>query len=162
MLSSVLTTLQSLVPGQFVVSAFFPMLAFSVLNGLMLFSLNAPFRALALDAVSDTTAGRSSFLIAAGLIALAMLAYALSALHPTIQLLLEGRWPTWLASLFAPAQARRLEGLEEEVRANDRIRSGLRAIREGGKAISDDWKDRLRVAREYGSKSHKGQNNFTS
>jgi hypothetical protein len=160
MLSTVFTNLQTLIPGRFVVSSFFPMLAFSVANGGMLFWLNAPFRALASKTMNESTAGQSTFLIGVVVIGLTMLAYISSALLPPTQLIMEGRWPDWLIGIFAPAQAKRLEHIENEALANDRRRGELEAV-VGGKTKAADWVDRLYAARRAGSGAHANLNNFT-
>jgi hypothetical protein len=160
MLSTVLTSLQNLIPGRFTVASFFPILAFSVLNGVMLFWLNAPSRALFVQTITAASATRSAFLIAATLIAIAMLAYIFSALLPGIQLLLEGRWPGWLIAIFVPVQVKQLEELEARTRANNKIRAGLEEL-VGQKPKTQDWKDRLATARQGGAANHAGTNTFT-
>jgi hypothetical protein len=124
MLSTVLTSLQNLIQGRFVVSAFFPMLAFVTVNGAMVAWLNEASRAL-LHTFLEASTAKSSFLMAVSLIATAMLAYIFSALLPGFQLLLEGRWPAWLISIFVPVQVRQLEDLEQSRKENDRLRGGL-------------------------------------
>ena len=131
MLSTVLTSLQSLIPGRFVVSAFFPMLAFVISNCAMLAWLNEPARSLLIRTIETSTA-KSTFIVLVVLIAAAMLGYIFSALLPGFQLLLEGRWPAWLISFFVPVQGRQLEALENQQRENDRLRSTLENTRPAG------------------------------
>jgi hypothetical protein len=134
MLSTILTTLQSLIQGRFVVIAFFPMLAFVTFNCVMLAWLNEPSRALAVQTFLEASTSRSTFFVLVALIAIAMLGYIFSALLPGFQLLLEGRWPAWLVSLFVPVQVRQLEELERERHENDNLRASLENPRE-----FEDW-----------------------
>src|SRR5437899_732980 len=117
MLTSVLTSLQSLISPRFAVANFFPTLAFWFATAIMLFVLNAPFRAFARDSVNQT-AGMSAVLMGAVLIGIAMSAYVLSAVLPAIQSLMEGNWPPWITFLFAPAQMKHYERLNEKVAEN--------------------------------------------
>jgi hypothetical protein len=123
--SSVLTQLQSLIQPRFVVTAFFPMLAFVTLNALMLSWLNAPFRAFSVDTFLKASTVKSTFVMAVAMIGTAMLAYIFSALLPAFQLILEGRWPAWLISIFVPVQVRQLQALQQQRVENDRLRGGL-------------------------------------
>ena len=162
MLSSLLTNLQTLISGRFVISAFFPILTFWILNGAMAAWLNAPFRAWFKKVIAQPTVGQSSFILATLLIGTALSAYLYSALLPAIQSILEGRWPPWLVRLFLPPQVHQLEMIEEQVRKIRRLRGGLEnPIPPKTKPPFQDWRDRLRDARRRGHDSHGGVNRFT-
>jgi hypothetical protein len=130
MLSTILTTLQNLIQGRFVVSAFVPVLAFMGFNCAMLAWLNEPCRGEAVHTFLGASTAKSSFLILSFLIATAMLAYIFSAFLPGFQLLMEGHWPAWLISLFVPVQVRQLEELQKEREENDELRAGLESLQE--------------------------------
>lgn len=133
-MSSLITILQGLIPGRFVVSAFFPTLAFVTISFAMLAWLNEPFHAFSADTfLLKSSAAKSAFLMTVIMMGTAMLAYIFSALLPAFQLILEGRWPAWLISIVVPVQVRQFQKLEQEKRENDRLRGGL----ENSPTISD-------------------------
>jgi hypothetical protein len=154
--STVLTSLQSLISPRFVVASFFPALGFWFGNGLMLFWLHAPFRKLATQILSQATVWQSGLLIGAAFIAIAMSAYTLSAVMPSIQSLLEGNWPDWIRSLFAPAQSRHQEAIVTRLQlASDRLDNPV-----NGKPWKDYWQGELTAARIEGHTQHPGANTY--
>lgn len=154
MLSSILTTLQSLISPSFVVADFFPMLAFWVMNGAMLYSLSQPFRTF-LGRIGANGALQNSIWMLAFLVGTAMTAYMLSALIPKFQALMEGKW-RWdtMVHWFAPAQGRRLEKLNDEIRDVARYRTRF-------DQTIERWCLRLQNAAEWGHTRYPGQNRFT-
>src|SRR5438067_900142 len=100
MLSTILTSLQSLISARFIVSAFFPVLAFWFGNAAMLYWLHEPFRHFVNRTMTQTTFWQGSLAVSAAMIGAAITAYALSAVMPAIQSLLEGSWMAGLQSLF--------------------------------------------------------------
>lgn len=161
MLSTILSGLQSLVSPRFVVASFFPALVFWFSNALMLFCCNEPFRFLANKTLSQSTLGSSSLLIASALIGVAIFAYALSAVMPALQSLLEGNWPDGIAQLFVPAQARRLNDLEEQIGKYQRVRGGLEKEDGNGDSQKVAWQKEISAARTKGTTLCKGKNDYT-
>jgi len=159
MLSTILTSLQSLISPRFIVASFFPALAFWFSNALMLLWLNEPFRALTDKTINQSTLGQSSVLMAAALIGVAISAYALSAIMSGIQSLMEGSWPEPVAALFAPAQARHLKDLETRMRSYRVTRGGLEKNVHGLRQ-TEAWQKELREARVKGQTNHCGANNY--
>jgi hypothetical protein len=160
MLTTVLSRLQSLISSRFTAASFFfPTLAFWFAHALVLFEVNARFRVFARSVLGESVT-TSAVLLTAGLIGVAMSAYVLSAVLPAIQSIMEGNWPTWLVSLFAPAQMRRFERLESELAANNRLRGRLAnpGNAPGGKTAAEAWQAALTRARQVGALS--GVNNF--
>jgi len=152
MLSTVLTQLQALVSPRFVVASFFPMLAFWFAHAVMLFAVNAPFRAFAQAALNQPL-GTSTALVAAALIGIAMSAYVLAAVLPAIQSLMEGNWPSWLVSIFVPAQTRCLERIDAKLDENDRLRGRITASGNApdGQTAAEAWRSSLTKARQVGA-----------
>src|SRR5437879_1558164 len=110
MLSSVLSSLQTLISPRFVVANFFPALAFWFVNALTLFLLHSSFRTFAQDALNQTLPFSAVFVTAA-LVGVAISAYVLSAILPAIQSRMEGNWPSRVSSFFVPAQMKHFEWL---------------------------------------------------
>jgi len=160
-MNQALTALNALIPSSILVPAFFPMLGFFVINGMMLYWLNAPFRAFAVQIIDLQATGKTAFLAGISIIAIAMLAKAFSALLRVIQNILEGNWPQFLVAFFSPDQVRRLERLEQLIHENDRIRVNLDTLI-GDTPAKPDWSRRLTDARNLGVKNHSGINSFTN
>jgi hypothetical protein len=148
MFQTLLSNLQTLISSRFLVSSFFPTLAFWFANAVTLFFLNGRFQEYVLSNIGQI-AGLTAVVTAAALIGVGISAYAASALLPTIHSMMEGNWPSWLAGLFVPSQMYGYERLEQKVRENNRLRGQLQA----------QWQPRLLDARKAGSEM--AANNYT-
>jgi|HubBroStandDraft_4_1064222.scaffolds.fasta_scaffold04232_5 hypothetical protein len=157
MFTTLLSNLQSLISTSFLVASFFPTLAFWFAHATMLFFFNAPFAEF-VQSNLQKTAGLATIIVAAVLIAVAFTAYVVSALLPTMQSLMEGNWPQWIASLFAPSQMRRYDKFEKDLDENAILR-GAFGTTSGGQSQAEAWQDSLTKAREVGDKT--GINDFT-
>jgi hypothetical protein len=153
MLSSILTTLQSLISPSFVVASFFPMLTFWLLNAGTLYWSSETFRNLIGRVWTAGTGIQNSIWAAGFLMATAMTAYILSALIPTFQAWMEGKWRDEMVHLFAAAEGRRLEKIDDQIRAVARYRTML-------DKKTDIWVPILRRAAKSGHTHHPGHNAF--
>jgi hypothetical protein len=145
MLTSLLSGLQSLISSRIIVACFFPSLAFWFAHALMLFELNAPSRTSLSNTFAQST-GVFAAVLGASLIGLAMFAYALSAILPAIQSLLEGNWgDASITGTFAQSQAKALQNLEKR----------LSAIRYSyiQRPTADAWVTKLHDAQREGANS---------
>ncbi len=149
MFTSLLSNLQSLISTRFLVASFLPMLAFGFANALMLFWLNAPFHDYVV-ANADLGAGLASLIVAAVLIGLAFLAYGAAALLPSVQALMEGNWPSRIASAFTPAQMNRYDRLEREMRTSGRLYGSFSTVSDSTR-LREAWRQRLGDARPLGA-----------
>jgi hypothetical protein len=148
--ATLLTNLQNLISTRFVVSSFFPSLAFWFVNATLAYFLDAPFHDYA-TANAQLTAGFPALLAAAALIGIGLFAYAEYALLPTIQALLEGNWPKHAVWFFAPAQSVRYEEIVQQRAENRRMRGSFRTGA-GGQSQAERWRSALRTARQEGAK----------
>jgi hypothetical protein len=148
--ASLLTNLQTLIssPSRFLIGSFFPVLAFWFCNALMLYLFNAPFQRY-VAGVSEQSGGLSAVVIGAVFIGIAFLAYAESALLPTIQSLMEGNWPSWITSIFVRAEMRRYERLERMKKENADLLAKF-GTTAAGKPQAEEWKNSLLTARTAG------------
>lgn len=121
MFGSLLINLQSLISSRFLVGSFFPVLAFWVANGAMLFVLNAPFHDYVVSGRSAETE-MSAFILSIVLVAIAFSAYAEAALLPAIQYLMEGNWQSGVTSFFVPAQTALYDRIQDEIAENSSAR----------------------------------------
>jgi hypothetical protein len=156
MFTTLLSNLQTLISTRFLVASFFPTLAFWFGHAAMLYFLNAPFQKFVQSTIGQTS-GLAVLLTASALVAIALTAYAESALLPAIQSLMEGNWSQWLVSLFSPPQVKRYERLTQEIVENHALRGAYAA---GGQTLAERWRDDLRIARIYGT-THVAPNNYT-
>ncbi len=150
MFTSLLTNLQNLItsPGRFFVGSFLPVTAFWFCNAVMFYLFSASFQGYA-SWISEQSGGLSAVVIAAIFIGITFSAYAESASLPTIQSMMEGKWPSWIASFFVRAEMRRYERLERLKKENGDliVRFGTTAA---GKPQAEVWKDSLLTARTAG------------
>jgi hypothetical protein len=154
MLSSILTTLQSLISPSFVVASFFPMLTFWLLNAAMFYWSSEMFRNLIGRVWTAGTGIQNSIWAAGFLLATAMTAYVLSALIPTLQAWMEGKWQCdEMVHLFAPAEGRRLEKIDDQISEVARYRTMLARK-------AKIWLEILQRAAESGQTNHRGHNAF--
>jgi hypothetical protein len=156
MLSTILTTLQTLISPSFVIASFFPMLAFWLMNAAMLYWIYRPFRDLIVRLGGAGNAIQNTLWAGGFLIATAMTAYILSALISKFQALMEGKWQ-WdtMVYWFAPAQGRRLEKIDRQIREVARYRTEL-------ENKTEVWRRRLQDAAQWGRMRHPGFNAFPS
>jgi hypothetical protein len=156
MLSTILTTLQSLISPSFVIASFFPMLAFWLMNVAMLYWICRPFKELIARLGGASSAIQNTMWAGGFLIVTAMTAYILSALIPKFQAWMEGKWQ-WdtMVHWFAPAQGRRLGKIDEQIREVTRYRTELENKLEV-------WRRRLQDAAEWGRTHQPGHNTFTA
>jgi hypothetical protein len=154
MFSNVLSDLQKLLSPSFVVSVFFPVLAFWTANLAMVCWLNEPFRNFAISQFNEPKVGQLAVLLAISLIAVGIFGYMFSALLPKVQSLLEGRWVAPIASFFVSAQARKFENIRRQLVATINLRSELLRLTEGTTQW-ENWIVRLGRAREEGHKKNK-------
>jgi hypothetical protein len=146
MFATLLSNLQSLISTRFLVTSFFPTLAFWCGHAAMLFFLNASFHQIVLKYVNGT--GSLTVVGAAAiLVGIAFTAYAQAALLPAIQSLMEGNWSLWLVSVFSPPQVKRFERLNKEIDKNRRLRGSFM----GAPSQADRWKAELTQARIQGT-----------
>ncbi|CAM2146000.1 conserved membrane protein of unknown function [Pararobbsia alpina] len=150
MLDSLLTNLQRLISAQFVVSIFFPMLAFWASNGLMCFLLNRVFAEYVTSLLENPKLASSLFVIGCALGLVAIAAYMFSALIPALQSILEGRWPQWLAGFYTPTQARKYESLRDRITEVDRLRAWFETRLSTNRPRWKEWQHALRDFRTVG------------
>ena len=160
MLSTILSSLQTLISPRFVISAFFPALAFWFSNAVMLFWVHEPFRHWTEALMTQTTVGQGALLIPAALIGVAISAYGLSAVMPAIQAVFEGSWLARFSRFFAVAQARQLRDLEDRIAQYRQLRGELERDVDGVPQ-TEVWERRLRDARMIGSRNARGINFYT-
>jgi hypothetical protein len=159
MLTTLLQNLQGFVSRGFTVAFFVPSLAFSFCNGAMLYWSSGPFRRWAQDLLANGAGWRSLWAGATCLIAIAVLAYALSALSGRLRALLEGKW--FGARLFLRGQFEARDRLVRECKSILSIRADLeRSSSDDPQANRRGWSTRLREARVTGAKDQKGNNSF--
>lgn len=158
MLTSAIATLQNLLSTRFIVGNFFPALAFWFANAVMLFSLNGSFRQFATNSLNNTLPF-SAVILAATVIGVAMSAYALSAVLPAVQAVLEGQWPAWLIWLFAPSQMRRFETVTDRMNENSKLRGSF-GNTIAGRTQAELWGDWLLEARREGTTTAPDVNNY--
>jgi hypothetical protein len=145
MLGTLLEKLGGLLPKNFIIAGFFPVLVFAFLNGVMLYLFSEGFsrglnKYLALDAGKQTLYG---FTI---LIGVAFISYIFSTLNLFLREILEGRHLFgWLKMQMISEQRGKLDVLEERLRKAER-RSHLLKRNSGG------WINRLDEAYVEGNK----------
>lgn len=141
MLGTLLDKLGGLLPRSFIVSSFFPVLIFAILNGVMLYQFSASFRRafeayFALDASKQATYGVGV------LIAISFVAYIFSTLNLYLRELLEGKHFagfTTLQTLMVAAKQRQLDALKDDLEKSKRQFFLL-------KKTSERWLERLATA----------------
>ncbi len=154
MFTSFLAGLQALVSSRFTVASFFPTLAFLSAHVLMACGLNAPFRSYVTGLFNQST-GVSAAILASVLVATAMFAYALSAVLPAAQSLMEGNWGRLLVAWFTPPQAAALEQLEAEMLESRRLIGSISGPDGSGvqkRTWAEAWQEDLTTARVQGAK----------
>src|ERR1700694_33778 len=102
MLSTFLTQLQNYFSKYFIVGSFFPMLAFTFLNGLIAYFLIGDWHSWADNNILKETAGSAAFFTTSIVVAILLAAYALAALSPFLRRVLEGQWSGFLRDWFVP------------------------------------------------------------
>ena len=148
MLSTFLTQLQNYFSKYFLVGSFFPVLAFTFLNGLIAYPLIGAWRGWANANILQTTAAGAAFFTASIVVALALAAYVLASLGTFLRRVLEGQWPGRLRNLFIPAQNARRESVVEDL-----TKAGLEVADIG---YSPDWIGRVGAAWTEGRQRHPG------
>src|SRR2546423_9542025 len=144
MLGTLLEKLGGLLPKNFIIASFFPVLIFAFLNGVMLYLVSAGFsrgfdKYLALDAGRQTLYG---FTI---LIGVAFLAYIFSTLNLFLREMLEGRHLfAWLKKRMVEDAQGKLDALEDNLKKSEKQVFLL-------KRDSDGWIERLENAYALGN-----------
>ena len=145
MLGALLEKLGGLLPKNFIISSFFPILIFAFLNSVMLYLFTESFRRgfdmyLALDAGRQTLYG---FTI---LIGIAFVAYIFSTLNLFLREMLEGRHLFgWLKKRMVVEQQGKLDALEDRLKKSEKEAFLF-------KRDSDGWIKRLEEAYALGNK----------
>jgi hypothetical protein len=158
MFATLLSNLQTLISGRFLVTSFFPTLAFWFANAAALFVFNAPFHAYVVGHIGSST-GLPWLMMFAGLLGVAFTAYGEAALLPAIQSIMEGNWPGPLVQLFAPSEMNHYERLNSHITENRRLRGSL-GTTGGGQSQAEAWRATLLEARIVGNQV--AGNNYTS
>jgi hypothetical protein len=159
MLGNILDRLGSLFNRHILLSSFYPLLTFSLLNGVAAYALSWRFQRL-VDAIAGDTTG-SAVAVLAGALLLAALSYALSTTEPLVRRFLEGRgWPGFVDRVWR--HVHRLVPfhlqLEQKLRARQQQRlqqlnAVFEAAREERRRLRRSyqlWTDRLLAARRRG------------
>ena len=139
MLSTLLTQLQTYFSKYFLVGSFFPILAFSFVNGLIAYPLVDAWRTWANDNILQATAAGAAFFTTSIVVAMVLAAYVLAALSTFLRRTLEGQWAERLRKLFIPAQNRRREALVKELTTAGMEMADLADAPDWDKAIGDAW-----------------------
>src|SRR5215213_9236839 len=109
MLGTLLEKLGTLLPKNFIIANFFPMLLFAAMNGLMLYWMSDRFRQ-ALQNYFAMTTGSQALIGFPILIAITLAAYIFSTLNLFQREFLEGRYlPPGLTKVLTAGQQRRLD-----------------------------------------------------
>ena len=153
MFSGFVESLKSFTPKAFILGAFFPLLAFVFLNGVLLRLVFPPFQGWA-DA--QVSAGGATFNALVALLSLGILAYVLWALNAFLRELLEGHSQTWWG------ETRLAEFLKaRQIDKHSRWRTEYEEARNARAALQvDAWTTRLADAATKGQAAHPGQNTF--
>jgi hypothetical protein len=133
----------------FVLANFLPMLIFWLMNGAMLFWFSPGFRAV-LTGLYSKGPIENSVWMGLFIIWTVITAFAVSALIPRVQALMEGKWWDWAVALFAPAEGRRLADIDDRIRGIARYRGDLNSR-------TDAWRGKLRASADAGNKNHSGK-----
>jgi hypothetical protein len=148
MLGTLLEKLGTLLPKNFIVAYFFPMLLFASTNALMLYWTSEKFRGwceryYALDAGKQALSGLPL------LIAVALIAYIFSTLSLFLREMLEGKYldyfPRRIKASLMSAQQRKLSECDAQLRAHRRRRRELNRL-------APCWINTLRDARVAGNR----------
>ena len=139
MLSTFLTQLQNYFSKYFVVGSFFPMLAFSFLNGLIAYPLVGVWRNWANVNLLQVSAAGAAFFTVSVVVAIVLAAYVLAALSPFLRRTLEGQWRERFRQLFIPAQNRRREALVKELTKAGMEMADLADAPNWNKGIGEAW-----------------------
>lgn len=153
MFSGFVESLKSFTPKAFILGAFFPLLAFVLINGVLLQLVFAPFKVWADGQVS---AGGATFSALVVLLSLGVLAYVLWALNAFLRELLEGHSQSWWG------ETRLAEFLKaRQVDMHSRWRTEYEEARAACAALQvDAWTTRLADAATKGQEAHPGKNTF--
>jgi len=145
MLSTFLTQLQSYFSKYFIVGSFFPMLAFTFLNGLIAYFLIGRWHHWADENILNATASGAAFFTASIVVAILLAAYVLAALSTFLRRILEGQWSESLRAWFVPAQNRRREAIATQLSAEGREMADLRYALAWEEKIKDAWAEGRRT-----------------
>lgn len=145
MLGTLLEKLGGLLPKNFIISSFFPVLIFAFLNGLMCYLTSDAWRRW-LGEYSQLDAGKQALYGFPVLIGIAVLAYIFSTFSLYLRQLLEGNYlPELLSRRLTAKQQVRLKRLQEEIEEYGRKRFDLNNNLR-------NWQKGLRDARKLGDK----------
>ncbi|HYV12923.1 MAG TPA: hypothetical protein VE980_18615 [Pyrinomonadaceae bacterium] len=141
MLGTLLEKIGTLLPRNFIIANFFPMLLFAAINGLMLYWMSDRFH-LAVQQYFAMDAGDQALIGFPILIAITLAAYIFSAFNLFQREILEGRYgPTHLKDRLAAGQQRRAN------RSADKLEEAMKYERRFRRL---DGVERLRLARVAG------------
>lgn len=141
MLSTFLTQLQSYFSKYFVVGSFFPMLAFTFLNGFIAYPLIGGWQRWADDNIVNAGAGKTAFVTTSIVVAILLAAYVLAALSTFLRRMLEGQWSGFLRDWSVSAQNRRREKIARELSGEGRQMADLAYAPGWNRKIADAWAD---------------------
>lgn len=141
MLSTFLTQLQTYFSKYFVVGSFFPMLAFTFLNGLIAYPLIGGWQRWADDNILNAGAGKTAFVTTSIVVAILLAAYVLAALSTFLRRMLEGQWSGFLRDWSVSAQNRRREKIARERHGEGRQMADLAFAADWNRKIADAWAD---------------------
>jgi hypothetical protein len=139
MLSTFLSQLQSYFSKYFIVGSFFPMLAFTFLNGLIAYFLIGSWHHWVDDNILKATASGAAFFTASIVVAVLLAAYVLAALSTFLRRMLEGQWSEPLRARFVPSQNRRREAIATQLSAEGREMADLRYAPAWVEKIAAAW-----------------------
>jgi hypothetical protein len=115
MLGTLLEKIGTLLPRNFIIANFFPMLLFAAINGLMLYWMSDRFH-LAVEQYFAMDAGNQALIGFPVLIAITLAAYIFSAFNLFQREILEGRYgPTYLKELLSAGPQRRADRSEDKL-----------------------------------------------
>lgn len=144
MLDTLLEKLSTLLPKNFIISAFFPVLLFSFLNGLLFYLTNESFRGR-VTRFFDLDAGKQALFGFPVLIAIALIAYLFSMLNLSMRRALEGEsLPGVLKKRLLVLQQAKLHLLDDDL---DVYRQKWLDL----KIKEDEWRTQLKKARARGN-----------
>src|ERR1044072_6410042 len=128
MLSTLLEKLGTLLPKNFIIANFFPMLLFAAMNGLMLYWMSDRF-SMAVDKYFGKDAGNQALIGFPILIVITLAAYITSTFNLLQRELLEGRnLPDFLKKRLTAGQQRRLDKSAQKFLEKTRERRSFRRL----------------------------------
>lgn len=128
MLSTLLNNIVSSFSKAFLIASFLPVLAFTFVNGTIAYALFDPWRQWCdKHLLGSAGLGQLVFITGVFAIALVIMAYLIASITNFLRRLMEGKWFSWIAYIFTPAQGRRLSRLDRMIEEAVKVKSGLEA-----------------------------------